>query len=155
MLLAKNHFRKKLILGNIETAQALNEDGTVAYEVVYSNVVDTGVNKLGESPPQTITLPYPVTIEGATYNQVEVEYEEPQEFENKFRQLDQGELHTLADRTYLFPYPKWRVPHHELATYAAENPAWHKQAKDMNLLTNCCIANGPHVGQVIPLNLHQ
>lgn len=133
--LSKNHFRKKLILGNIETAQALNEDGTVAYEVVYSNVVDTGVNKLGESPPQTITLPYPVTIEGATYNQVEVEYEEPQEFENKFRQLDQGELHTLADRTYLFPYPKWRVPHHELATYAAENPAWHKQAKDMNLLT--------------------
>ena len=33
--LSKNHFRKKLILGKIKTAQALNPDGTVAYEVVY------------------------------------------------------------------------------------------------------------------------
>jgi hypothetical protein len=60
--LSKNHFRKKLILGEIETAQALNADGTVEYEVVYSNVVDTGVNKLGESPPQQLTLPYPATV---------------------------------------------------------------------------------------------
>ena len=61
--LSKNHFRKKLILGGIKTAQALNADGTVAYEVVYSDVVDTGVNKLGKSPPQSITLPYPVTVQ--------------------------------------------------------------------------------------------
>ena len=133
--LSKNHFRKKLILGNIETAQALNEDGTVAYEVVYSNVVDTGVNSAGESPPQSITLPYAVTIEGATFNQVQVEFQEPQQFENKFRKLEQGELHTLADRTYLFPFPKWRVPHYPLATYAADNPNWHQQAKDLSLLT--------------------
>ena len=64
--LSKNHFRKKLILGKIKTAQALNPDGTVAYEVVYSDVVDTGVNKLGESPPQSITLPYPATVYSET-----------------------------------------------------------------------------------------
>jgi hypothetical protein len=133
--LSKNHFRKKLILGDIQTAQALNDDGTVAYEVVYSNVVDTGVNSAGESPPQSITLPYPVTIEGATYNQIEVEFQEPQQFENRFRKLEQGELHTLADRTFLFPFPKWRVPHYPLATYAADNPSWHQQAKDLSLLT--------------------
>jgi hypothetical protein len=133
--LSKNHFRKKLILGNIETAQALNDDGTVAYEVVYSNVVDTGVNSAGESPPQSITLPYPVTLNGATYNQIEVEFQEPQQFENKFKKLEQGELHKLADRTYLFPFPKWRVPHYPLATYAADNPNWHQQAKDLSLLT--------------------
>ena len=132
--LSKNHFRKKLILGDIQTAQALNEDGTVAYEVVYSNVVDTGVNKAGESPGQSITLPYPVTIEGATYNQVEVEFDEPQYYDTKFKKLEQGEIHTLADRTVLFPYPRWRVPHFELATYASNNPNWHKQAKDLNLL---------------------
>jgi hypothetical protein len=62
LALSKNHFRKKLILGEIKTAQALNTDGTVEYEVVYSNVIDTGVNKLGESPPQSITLPFPATI---------------------------------------------------------------------------------------------
>jgi hypothetical protein len=60
--LTQNHFRKKLILGEIKTAQALNADGSIEYEVVYSDIIDTGVNKLGESPPQSITLPYPVTI---------------------------------------------------------------------------------------------
>lgn len=60
--LTQNHFRKKLILGEIKTAQALNADGSIEYEVVYSDVIDTGVNKQGESPPQSITLPYPVTI---------------------------------------------------------------------------------------------
>ena len=65
--LSKNHFRKKLILGDIKTAQALNTDGSVAYEVVYSEVVDTGVNKQGESPPQSLTLPYSVTVEAVSY----------------------------------------------------------------------------------------
>jgi hypothetical protein len=57
-----NHFRKRLILGEIKTAQALDSSGNVLYEVVYSDVIDTGVNKLGESPPQSITLPFPATI---------------------------------------------------------------------------------------------
>ena len=62
LALSKNHFRKKIILGPIKTAQALNPDGTVEYEVVYSEIVDTGVNSLGESAAQSITLPYPVTV---------------------------------------------------------------------------------------------
>ena len=57
LALSKNHFRKKVILGGVKTAQALNADGTVAYEVVYSNIVDTGVNKLGKSAAQSITWP--------------------------------------------------------------------------------------------------
>jgi hypothetical protein len=62
--LDQNHFRKKLILGEIKTAQALNADGTVAYEVIYSDIVDSGVNKQGKSPPQSITWPNNIT----TYN---------------------------------------------------------------------------------------
>jgi len=68
--LTQNHFRKKLILGEIKTAQALNADGSIEYEVVYSDIIDTGVNKLGESPPQSITLPYPVTISDQTITTV-------------------------------------------------------------------------------------
>lgn len=132
--LSKNHFNKKLILGNIKTAQALNEDGTVAYEVVYSEVVDTGVNKNGESPPQSITLPYQVDAYGATYQQVEVEFEEPQVYDNKFHKLDAGELNTLADRTQLSEFPPWETPHTALAVKALDTN-WHKQAKDMSLLT--------------------
>jgi len=65
--LDQNHFRKKLILGEIKTAQALNTDGTVAYEVVYSDIIDTGVNKLGQSPPQSIEWPVELTIDGVDY----------------------------------------------------------------------------------------
>jgi len=57
LALSKNHFRKKIILGPIKTAQALNPDGTVEYEVVYSEIVDTGVNSKGESAAQSITWP--------------------------------------------------------------------------------------------------
>jgi len=133
--LSKNHFRKKLILGDIKTAQALNTDGSVAYEVVYSEVVDTGVNKQGESPPQSLTLPYSVTVEGITASQVEVEFDSPQVYDVNFHQLDAGETNTRANQTFLAKPPKFKTPHKALAVKAAENPNWHQQAKDLNLLT--------------------
>lgn len=68
--LSLNHFRKKLILGEIKTAQALDADGNVVYEVVYSEVVDTGVNQDGESPPQTVNTAFPITVDGETVTKV-------------------------------------------------------------------------------------
>ncbi len=38
--MATNHYRKNLRLGTYQWAQALNADGTVAYEAVYIPVVD-------------------------------------------------------------------------------------------------------------------
>jgi hypothetical protein len=35
-----NHYDKRLILGNVKTAQALDETGNVLYEVVYSEIID-------------------------------------------------------------------------------------------------------------------
>lgn len=35
-----NHYNKRLTLGEIKTAQALNDDGTILYEVVYSDIID-------------------------------------------------------------------------------------------------------------------
>mgnify|MGYP002638944027 CR=1 FL=1 len=35
-----NHYNKRLVLGNVKTAQALDETGNVQYEVVYSEVID-------------------------------------------------------------------------------------------------------------------
>jgi hypothetical protein len=56
-----NHFRKQLTLGDIRVAQArLGNTGDVVYEVVYANVVDTGVNELGESPPQSVPTAFPI-----------------------------------------------------------------------------------------------
>jgi len=55
-----NHYWKNLTLGQIRTAQALNPDGSVLYEVVYSEIVDDLVNAAGESVSKEVTLPYPV-----------------------------------------------------------------------------------------------
>jgi hypothetical protein len=39
--LEKNHYRKSLLLGEIKTAQALDSNDNVVYEVVYTDIVDT------------------------------------------------------------------------------------------------------------------
>jgi hypothetical protein len=56
-----NHYWKNLVLGSIETAQALNADGTVLYEVVYSRIVDNLTNNDGQSVSKIVTLPYAIT----------------------------------------------------------------------------------------------
>ena len=65
-----NHFRKRLVLDGIRTAQALDADDNVVYEVVYANIVDTGVNQDGKSPPQSVKTAYPfVDPDGSTETQ--------------------------------------------------------------------------------------
>lgn len=55
-----NHYWKNLVLGEISTAQALDADGNVIYEVVYSKIVDNLVNSQGESVSKIVNLPYTV-----------------------------------------------------------------------------------------------
>jgi len=56
-----NHYWKNLVLGAIETAQALDADGNVVYEVVYSRVIDNLVNDAGQSVGKIVNLAYPIT----------------------------------------------------------------------------------------------
>lgn len=56
-----NHYWKNLVLGEIKTAQALDADGNVLYEVVYSSIIDDLVNNEGESVSKQVRLPYPIT----------------------------------------------------------------------------------------------
>jgi hypothetical protein len=61
LALELNHFRKQLVLGEFKVAQARQENiGGVVYEVVYSEVQDSGVNSAGESPPQTVPTAFPI-----------------------------------------------------------------------------------------------
>ena len=46
--MSKNFWNNTLRFGSFKTAQALNEDGTVKYEVVYIELID---NKQGIDPP--------------------------------------------------------------------------------------------------------
>ena len=56
-----NHYWKNLVLGEIKTAQAVDDLGNVIYEVVYSQIVDDLVNNSGQSVGKEVTLPYPIT----------------------------------------------------------------------------------------------
>jgi hypothetical protein len=65
-----NHYWKQLVLGSIETAQALDEDGNVIYEVVYSRIIDNLVNNQGTSVGKIVNLAYPVSnLAGDTITQ--------------------------------------------------------------------------------------
>lgn len=55
-----NHYWKYLVLGPIRTAQALDSQGNILYEVVYSAIEDDLVNSAGESVAKEVTLAYPV-----------------------------------------------------------------------------------------------
>jgi hypothetical protein len=59
-----NHYWKELVLGSIETAQAVDAEGNVIYEVVYSSVVDDLVNNQGQSVGKIVNLAYPIATPG-------------------------------------------------------------------------------------------
>jgi len=53
----KNHYWRKITLGDIETAVARNDDGEIIYEVVYSRVYDNLINPAGKSVSKEIFWP--------------------------------------------------------------------------------------------------
>jgi hypothetical protein len=57
-----SHYNKNLRFGDIKHARALNRDGTVRYEVVYIDVVDTQENRQGQSLPNTIVTATGLTL---------------------------------------------------------------------------------------------
>ena len=65
-----NHYRRDLTLGEIKTAQALDLDGNVIYEVVYSEISNILTNSEGESVSLAVTLDNPAVINGTTYTTV-------------------------------------------------------------------------------------
>jgi hypothetical protein len=59
--LYKNHYWKNIVLGSIETAQAVDSQGNVIYEVVYSRIIDNLLNDQGRSVSKIVNLPYAIT----------------------------------------------------------------------------------------------
>ena len=55
-----NHYWKNLVLGQIETAVARDENDNIIYEVVYSKIIDNLVNDAGQSVSKIVNLPYAI-----------------------------------------------------------------------------------------------
>lgn len=67
-----NHYWKNLTLGEIQTAQALDSEGNVVYEIVYSKIIDNLTNNAGESVDKIVPLPYSIIdpVTGETVREV-------------------------------------------------------------------------------------
>jgi hypothetical protein len=64
--LYENHYWKNLTLGEIRVAQAVDANGVVIYEVVYSAIQDNLLNNQGLSVSKQVTLPYPINEADST-----------------------------------------------------------------------------------------
>lgn len=62
--IGQNHYWRHITLGNLKTAIARDDNGTIIYEVVYSEIIDDLVNSEGKSVAKDITLPKVIDISG-------------------------------------------------------------------------------------------
>ena len=65
-----NHYRKDLVLGEIKTAQALDANDNVIYEVVYSEINGGLLNNNGKSVSLSVALDTTANINGVDYTTV-------------------------------------------------------------------------------------
>jgi hypothetical protein len=84
--IALNHYTKSLNFGNIKTARAVNNDGTIDYEVVYADVIDNQQFDTA-GPPQSITL---TNQNKFNYSSAEYNTIYPNSFNNMQNRLEEG-----------------------------------------------------------------
>lgn len=102
-----NHYSKDLVLGQIETAQALDDAGNVLYEVVYSKIIDNLVNNNNQSVGKQVVLAFPINQD--TAQQIDSVY--PNSLENMRNQVIDavGQVSRVLPRWMLTPQLNGRV----------------------------------------------
>jgi hypothetical protein len=107
-----NHYWKDLILGSIKTAQAVDPvTGNVVYEVVYSDIIDTLVNKNGDSVSKEVVLAY--SIANQTIDSVY-----PNSLENMRNQV----IDVVGQESSILPL--WMLSKQSNGTVLGFTPAW-------------------------------
>lgn len=111
-----NHYWKNLVLGEIKTARALDADGNVVYEVVYSQIVDNLVNNQGESVGKIVNLPYPITLPDDTSTQ--------QVYPNSLDNMRDQVIDVVGQISNNVPMPLWMVSKQSDGSVLGYTPAW-------------------------------
>ena len=107
-----NHYWKDLILGSIKTAQAVDPvTGNVVYEVVYSDIIDTLVNKNDDSVSKEVVLAY--SIANQTIDSVY-----PNSLENMRNQV----IDVVGQESSILPL--WMLSKQSNGTVLGFTPAW-------------------------------
>jgi|LakMenEpi03Aug12_release.lakeMendotaPanAssembly.Ray.scaffolds.fasta_scaffold23127_12 hypothetical protein len=129
-----NHYWKNLLLGPVKTARALNANGDILYEVVYSEIIDDLVNRLGQSVSKFLTLPYPIATYTAgilsTLENLNWEDAEPTIVYTNIETVYPNSLINMRDQVidqigkiseYL---PTWMISKQENGQILGYTPAW-------------------------------
>lgn len=111
--LQTNHYRKRLIVNGIETAQALDENDNVIYEVVYAKVVDMLVTTDGISPPASVRTAFPITVDGETTSTV---------YPNSLDSMRTKVINTVGQTNNILP--KWMTSKQENGRVLGFTPSW-------------------------------
>jgi hypothetical protein len=109
-----NHYWKNLVLGEIKTARALDDNGNIIYEVVYSEVVDNLVNNDGVSVDKQVVLPFPLSTD--TVEQIDSVY--PNSLQNMRDQV----IDTVGQISNMLP--RWMLSRQADGSVLGFTPAW-------------------------------
>jgi len=109
-----NHYWKNLVLGEIKTAQALDDAGNVIYEVVYSAIQDNLVNNDDESVDKQVVLAFPINAD--TVDQIDSVY--PNSLQNMRDQV----IDTVGQVSRVLP--RWMLTRQTNGTTLGFTPAW-------------------------------
>ena len=109
-----NHYWKNLVLGKIKTARALDNDGNVLYEVVYSEVVDDLVNNDGVSVDKQVVLAFP--IDANTPQEIDSVY--PNSLQNMRDQV----IDVVGQESNMLP--RWMLSRQADGNVLGFTPAW-------------------------------
>lgn len=109
-----NHYWKNLVLGEIKTAQALDDAGNVIYEVVYSEIIDNLVNAKGQSVDKIVPVPY--AIDPNTPEEIDDVY--PNSLINMRTQV----IDTVGQISNVLP--RWMLSKQKNGTVLGFTPAW-------------------------------
>ena len=109
-----NHYWKQLTLGQIKTARAVDDNGNIIYEVVYSQVVDNLVNNDGVSVGKEVVLPFPLNRN--TPSEIDVVY--PNSLEDMRTQVVDviGQVSNVL--------PRWMTSKQADGSVLGFTPAW-------------------------------
>lgn len=109
-----NHYWKNLVLGEIKTAQALDDDGNVIYEIVYSEIIDDLVNSDGVSVNKQVVLPFPLNANDST--QINVVYP------NSLQDMRTQVIDTVGQVSNVLP--RWMLSRQKDGNILGFVPAW-------------------------------
>lgn len=108
-----NHYWKNLTLGNIEYAEARDDQGNVIYEVVYSRVIDNLINNQNLSVSKSVKLPFSVNKSGTIVDTVY-----PNSLDNMRNQV----IGSVGRITSLLP--RWMLSKQSDGRVLGFTPAW-------------------------------